>query len=94
MVFAQKISDLLLYHKEDTKISSDGVKLILPSDSPPPLARHCFFPPMPVEIQIQLKAAYSRQFPDSMIQIYKLANGMSLGTQGTVLCVGRETCFT
>ena len=78
MDFVDRLTALLQNSKKNTALSDNGVRLLYPTRETPPLAKHYIFPPMPQAIQQKLIQSYRRPFPEELLEIYNIANGMML----------------
>lgn len=78
MQFLKYISQLLEQNRENMSYSNNGVCLIAPYATAPPLAKHMVFPPMQERSIQWLKESYRYAIPSDLLNIYKSANGMGL----------------
>ena len=78
MIFIDKLQKLLsAYNKESCKMYGNTF-LYGCYETPPPLASHFVFPPMPESTRRALVENYNLPFPDELLHLYEIMNGANL----------------
>ncbi len=77
MKFLEKIAEIEENFKNDHKLE-DHAKLYGVHLSPPLLAKHMIFLPMPDDLRQQLVENYKKQFPEELLTLYSRMNGAAL----------------
>ncbi len=78
MKFIEILSDLINSYNDDERGVRDQAILCGVSNSPPPLAEHIIFSPMPHEIKQNLISNYKNTFPKELLTLYDYINGAIL----------------
>lgn len=94
MRFLTLLEKLRKSYEHSSKLTENGVALLGVTSSPPPLAKHYVFPPMPPEVRQYLLDSYKRSFPSELLEIYSVANGMNLFWKDGTLPNGRVFPFS
>ena len=88
MIFLEKLHALLDTFDSTSCKAVDKANLYGVYNSPPPLAEHIVFSPMPNEIMQHMIEDYKLTFPKELLMLYRTMNGADLFW--TVRCVGNR----
>ena len=94
MEFCNIIRGLTVQYENNCTVAENGTIFLAPrqpQDKAAPIAKHIVFAPMTEKAMEYLIQSYIPTFPNELLKIYQVANGMNLFQQNqSFICKGKQ----